>query len=81
MPADILRSMGSERKTDRDVVLELVQGLPRDSSFDEILRELAFVRMVDRGLADLSFRDSELDPVHRLESQVEEVLVSAGEVF
>ena len=44
--------MGIRRKTDRDMILELVQGLPGDSSFDEILRELAFVRMVDRGLAD-----------------------------
>ncbi len=44
--------MGGGRKTDRDVILELVRGLPGSSSFDEILRELAFVRMVDRGLAD-----------------------------
>ncbi len=33
-------------------ILRLVRALPEDSSYDEILRELAFVRMVDRGLAD-----------------------------
>ncbi len=38
--------------TDKDLVLELVRAMPDGDSFDEILRELAFVRMVDRGLAD-----------------------------
>ena len=33
-------------------VSEIVQAQPDDSSFDEILRELAFSRMVERGLAD-----------------------------
>ncbi len=37
---------------DKDLVLELVRAMPDGDSFDEILRELAFVRMVDRGLAD-----------------------------
>ena len=27
--------------------------LPEDASYDEIMRELAFERMVDRGLADI----------------------------
>ncbi|MDI1278373.1 hypothetical protein [Methylobacter sp.] len=31
---------------------EIVQAQPDDSSFDEILRELAFSRMVERGLKD-----------------------------
>ena len=30
----------------------IVQEQPDDSSYDEILRELAFARMVERGLAD-----------------------------
>ena len=38
--------------TARDTILELVRAMPADNSYDEILRELAFVRMVDRGLAD-----------------------------
>ncbi len=39
-------------KTARERILGLVRALPEDDSYDEILRELAFVRMVDRGLAD-----------------------------
>ncbi len=42
----------SARKTARDQILELIREMPEGNSFDEILRELAFVRMVDRGLAD-----------------------------
>lgn len=38
--------------TAKDLILELVEGLPEGTSYDEILRELAFVRMVDRGLVD-----------------------------
>ncbi len=38
--------------TAKDQILGLVRALPEDSSYDEIMRELAFVRMVDRGLAD-----------------------------
>jgi predicted transcriptional regulator len=38
--------------TVKEKVSEIVQAQPDDSSFDEILRELAFSRMVERGLAD-----------------------------
>ena len=38
--------------TAKQKMLELVHDQPEDSSYDEILRELAFARMVDRGLAD-----------------------------
>ena len=38
--------------TDKERVSEIVQAQPDDSSFDEILRELAFSRMIERGLAD-----------------------------
>lgn len=31
---------------------EIIQQQPDDSSYDEILRELAFARMVERGLRD-----------------------------
>ncbi len=44
--------MSSDKQTARDRVLMLVREMPGDRSYDEILRELAFVRMVDRGLAD-----------------------------
>lgn len=38
--------------TVKERVTEIIQAQPDDSSFDEILRELAFSRMVERGLAD-----------------------------
>jgi predicted transcriptional regulator len=38
--------------TVKERVAEIIQAQPDDSSFDEILRELAFSRMVERGLAD-----------------------------
>jgi len=31
---------------------EAIQALPDDASYDEIMRELAFERMVERGLED-----------------------------
>ncbi|MGZ8159193.1 MAG: hypothetical protein ACXWT4_10335 [Methylobacter sp.] len=40
--------------TVKERVAEIVQAQPDDSSFDEILRELAFSRMVERGLEDSS---------------------------
>lgn len=30
----------------------IIERMPDDSSFDEILQELAFVRMIDRGVRD-----------------------------
>lgn len=44
--------MSSVATTAKDLVLDLVRAMPEESSYDEILRELAFVRMVDRGLGD-----------------------------
>jgi hypothetical protein len=38
--------------TVKERVAEIVQAQPDDSSFDEILRELAFSLMVERGLND-----------------------------
>lgn len=38
--------------TVKEKVSEIVRAQPDDSSFDEILRELAFSRMVERGLAE-----------------------------
>jgi len=31
---------------------EIIQELPEDATYEEIMRELAFERMVERGLAD-----------------------------
>ena len=36
----------------KEEMIRLIQDQPEDSSYDEILRELAFARMVERGLAD-----------------------------
>ena len=38
--------------TAKERIVEIVGQQPDDSSYEEILRELAFVRMIDRGLAD-----------------------------
>ena len=36
----------------KDEMTRIIQMQPDDSSFDEILRELALARMIDRGLKD-----------------------------
>ena len=44
--------MGTNHPSVKDQMVRLIQEQPEDSSYDEILRELAFARMVERGLAD-----------------------------
>lgn len=44
--------MPETQETSQDRVLKIVQELPADSSFEDILHELALRRMVDRGLND-----------------------------
>lgn len=39
--------------TAKDQALQLIQDLPADSSLEQILQELSFARMVERGLDDL----------------------------
>ena len=36
----------------KELIAKIIQEQPDDSSFDEILRELAFARMVEHGLED-----------------------------
>ena len=36
----------------KEQMVEMINEQPEDSSYDEILRELALNRMVDKGLAD-----------------------------
>ncbi len=38
--------------TAKEKIKEIIQNQPDDSSYDEILKELAFARMVERGLED-----------------------------
>jgi len=44
--------LAQHKITAKQRILRLVKDQPEDSSYDDILRELAFARMVDRGLAD-----------------------------
>lgn len=36
----------------KEQMIKIIQEQPEDSSYDEILRELAFSRMIERGLDD-----------------------------
>jgi predicted transcriptional regulator len=45
--------MDTTQTTAKEQMIEIVQAQPDDSSYDEILRELAFARMIERGVADL----------------------------
>ena len=39
--------------TPKQRILEIVEAQPDDSSYDQILHELAFERMIERGLRDI----------------------------
>lgn len=45
--------MATPQPSVKDQMVEIIREQPDDSSFDEILRELAFARMIERGLADV----------------------------
>ena len=44
--------MTTAEMTPKERMFQTIQALPEDSSYEEILRELSFARMVERGLAD-----------------------------
>lgn len=44
--------MSAKTPSAKEQMIRLIREQPEDSSYDEILRELAFARMVERGLAD-----------------------------
>ena len=44
--------MSSQAPTAKARIMELLSQQPDDSSYDDLLRELALARMVERGLAD-----------------------------
>jgi predicted transcriptional regulator len=46
-------TMSDTKPTPKDVVLEIVRQQPDDSSYEELMRELAFGQMIQRGLADI----------------------------
>jgi len=45
--------MSMSTESPKHQMIAILQQQPEDSSYDELLRELAFGRMVDRGLSDL----------------------------
>ena len=47
-----MAGLSTKATSAKDQMIHLIQVQPDDSSYDEFLRELAFARMVDRGLAD-----------------------------
>ena len=54
--------------TVKERMKEVIQSQPDDASYDEIFRELAFERMVDRGLAD--FRQGRVVSGNELERRI-----------
>ena len=54
----------------KDQIKQLVNSLPEDSSYEDILREIAFARMVQNGLRDSSENRtiSNEDMEHRIKS-------------
>ena len=45
--------MASPQSNVKEQMVQIIEAQPEDSSFDEILRELAFARMIERGLEDV----------------------------
>jgi predicted transcriptional regulator len=43
----------SDKPMAKAVIREVIEAQPDDASYEEIMRELAFERMVERGLADV----------------------------
>lgn len=42
-----------EKPSAKAILREVIEAQPEDASYEEIMRELAFERMVERGLADV----------------------------
>ena len=45
--------MTSPQPSVKEQMVQIIEAQPENSSFDEILRELAFARVIERGLADV----------------------------
>lgn len=48
----IMATETAQRPTAKEEVQQVLDGLPDDISFEEIVHELAFERMIERGLDD-----------------------------
>ncbi|MEM8960746.1 MAG: hypothetical protein AAGD38_04645 [Acidobacteriota bacterium] len=51
-------------------MLELIDQLPADSTWDDLVREIAFAGRIERGLADVAAGD--LIPLEQLRDQVDQ---------
>ena len=47
-----LKGVSCNMSNVKEKMTEVIQSQPEDASYDEILRELAFERMIERGLED-----------------------------
>ena len=47
-----MQEMDATEISPKSRMIDIIQNQPDDSSYDEILRELAFARMIELGLAD-----------------------------
>jgi predicted transcriptional regulator len=54
--------------TTKEQMKQLIEAQPDDASYDEIIRELAFARMVERGLADA--REGRVIPNEEVEKRI-----------
>jgi len=45
--------MSTSAESAKQHLITILEQQPEDSSYDELLRELAFARMIDRGLRDV----------------------------
>ena len=48
-----MEDMADPARSAKEAVVEIVSSMPEDATYDEILQELVFNRMVERGLADV----------------------------
>jgi hypothetical protein len=53
--------MATAASSPKQGLLQIIQGMPDDSSYEEILHEIVIARMVDRGLADVDAGRSNSD--------------------
>ena len=68
--------MPDEPVIPKDVAIEIIEDLPADSTWDEIIRELLLHKMVEEGLADADA--GRLIPHEQVVREVESWLKSSG---
>jgi predicted transcriptional regulator len=48
-----MKPEANSKPSAKAMIREVIEAQPEDASYEEIMRELAFERMVERGLADV----------------------------